>query len=167
MDLVPINNIGPNPNDEERDKRVAAFLSLVGTETKLKEFTVTKKGKKMSLTPEKVTTLVKEPATEVGLKFTKPTDPDSEWYGTAALYLNFFLAFQLRLQELRAEDSNMPINKESGASKVFPVKYGFNESHHIILEGCTFPPEKRSAMAQSLEPATTILCYIKSEPRFK
>lgn len=133
-----------------------------------KEYTFSRLGAKISLKTEDVVKMIDDAAKESGLKFTSPKDPDSEWYGTAAPYLNFFLAFQLRMNELRTGHGTMPIKKENGIAKAFPVsKYGFFGSHHILLEGCTFPPEMRRVMAHSLGPATTLLCYLKSEARFK
>lgn len=119
--------------------------------TAKKEYTFTREGAKLSLKTAAVIKMVEEAAAEAGLKFAPPKSSESEWYGTAAPYLNFFLAFQLRMNELRTGHGSMPIKREGGTAKAFPVsKYGFNGSHHILLEGCTFPPEKRSAMAQSL-----------------
>lgn len=49
------------------------------------------------------------------------------------------------------------------ATKQFPVeKYGLDGSFHNLLEGCTFPPDKESSLAQSLGPMTTLLTYVRS-----
>lgn len=99
-----------------------------------KEYTFSKAGTHVSVKTDIIVKLVAETATEVGHKFAAPTSTDSEWYGTVAPYLNFFLAFQLRMNELRTGHGNMPIKKEGGTSKAFPVsKYGFNGSHHIPI----------------------------------
>lgn len=65
--------------------------------------------------------MVKDAATENGLKFAGPNDKESEWYGTAAPYLNFFVGFKMRMEELRIGHNVMPIKREGGNSKVFPV----------------------------------------------
>lgn len=52
-------------------------------------------------------------------------------------------------------------------SRSFPVdKYGLMRQHHVLLEGSTFPPEKRSSMAQSIGPMTALLCYVRSEEKY-
>ncbi|KAG5870171.1 hypothetical protein JTB14_032463 [Gonioctena quinquepunctata] len=62
----------------------------------------------------------------------------------------------------------MPIIKKGDKSKVFPVStYGLNGSHHVLLEGCTFPPEKRGSMAQSLGPMTSFLLHVRTEETYR
>lgn len=41
-------------------------------------------------------------------------------------------------------------------------KYGLNGSHHILLEGFTYPSERRSAMAQSMGPMTTLYLHVRT-----
>nr|AVR52565.1 NP [Photinus pyralis orthomyxo-like virus 1] len=95
-----------------------------------------------------------------------PKDVDA-WYGTAGPYINFMCGFGLRLKELRLGHNSMPITKENGVRSAFPVSsYGLEGSHHILLEGCTFPPEKRSSIVQSLGPMTVLLCYMKAEGKY-
>ncbi|CAG9814634.1 unnamed protein product [Phaedon cochleariae] len=62
----------------------------------------------------------------------------------------------------------MSVGKEEGKSKTLMVEsYGLHGGHHIILEGCTFPPKKGSSMVQSLGPMTILLCYIWCEPQYR
>ncbi|KAK9880152.1 hypothetical protein WA026_010022, partial [Henosepilachna vigintioctopunctata] len=62
----------------------------------------------------------------------------------------------------------MPIGRNGDSTQSFPVeKYGLNGSHHILLEGCTYPPEKRSSMAQSVGPMTAMLCHIRTEEKYR
>ncbi|KAG5870166.1 hypothetical protein JTB14_032458 [Gonioctena quinquepunctata] len=90
------------------------------------------------------------------------------WYGTAAPYIDFSVGNGLRMNELRLGYNTMPITKEGDKSKVFPVsKYGLNGSHHVLLEGCTFPPEKRGSMAQSLGPMTYFLLHVRTEEKYR
>ncbi|CAG4939126.1 unnamed protein product [Colias eurytheme] len=68
------------------------------------------------------------------------------------------------MKELRLGHDKMPVSKKDDVMQEVPVKkYGLNGAHHILLEGSTFPPEKRSSMAQSMGPMTAYLCMIRSE----
>jgi hypothetical protein len=69
---------------------------------------------------------------------------------------------------LRLGHSNIPVTKQDESTKAFPVsKYGLDGAHHILLEGCTFPPESRSSMVQSLGPMTVFLCMLRTEGKFR
>lgn len=82
----------------------------------------------------------------------------SNWYGTIGPYLDMFSAYALRTNELRLAHNNMPIAKVDGIHKSFPVsKYGLSGAHHVLLEGASFPPERRSSIVQSLGPMTVAL----------
>nr|QMP82373.1 nucleocapsid protein [Lepidopteran orthomyxo-related virus OKIAV1731] len=86
------------------------------------------------------------------------------WYGTMGPYLDMFSAYSLRANELRLGHNNMPITKSEGKHTSFPVsKYGLSGAHHILLEGTSFPPERRSSIVQSLGPMTAWLGMIRSE----
>ncbi|KAG5870170.1 hypothetical protein JTB14_032462 [Gonioctena quinquepunctata] len=90
------------------------------------------------------------------------------WYGTAAPYIDSFVGNGLRMNELRLGHNTMPIIKEGDKSKVFPVgKYGLNGSHHVLLEGYTFPPEKRGSMVQSLGPMTSFLLHVRKGEKYR
>ncbi|CAG9825721.1 unnamed protein product [Phaedon cochleariae] len=132
-----------------------------------KNFTITSLGQTYHVDYEEAMTLVTASATAAGLELKKfDTRSKENWYGTAAPYLDFFVGNALRVTELRI-GHNMPIKKEGDASTTFAVsKYGMNGSHHSLLEGCTYPPEKRGSMAQSLGPMTALLCHIKSEEKY-
>lgn len=89
---------------------------------------------------------------------------DKNWYGTMGPYLDMFSAYALRVNELRLGHNNMPITKQDGIHKSFPVaKYGLSGAHHVLLEGASFPPERRSSIVQSLGPMTAWLCMLRSE----
>ncbi|KOB65068.1 Uncharacterized protein OBRU01_23417, partial [Operophtera brumata] len=102
---------------------------------------------------------------DAGLENKKFEETDeNNWYGTMGPYLDFFAGFGLRMKELHVGHSKMPLTKREGSLVEFPVaKYGINGAHHILLQGCTFPPEKRSSMAQSVGPMTAFLCMVKSD----
>lgn len=96
------------------------------------------------------------------------TEDKSNWFGVSGPYLNFFTGFGLRMKELRIGHSNMPHSKSDDVMKSVPVaKYGLYGCHRILLEGCTFPPEKRSSMSQSLGCMTSLLCYLKSSADYE
>ncbi|KAL1516594.1 hypothetical protein ABEB36_000489 [Hypothenemus hampei] len=113
-------------------------------------------------------TITIEDAIKTGLSFKRydMTDPEN-WYGIAAPYIDFFVANMLRLSELRTGDNLMPITRDGDRIRCFPVeKYELNGGHHILLEGCTFPPEKRGSMAQSVDPMTAML-HIRTEEKYR
>ncbi|CAB3241777.1 unnamed protein product [Arctia plantaginis] len=88
----------------------------------------------------------------------------ANWYGTMGPYLDMFSAYSQRTNELRLGHNNMSISKSNGIHKSFPVsKYGLSGAHHVLLEGTSFPPERRSSIVQSLGPMTAWLGMIRSE----
>ncbi|CAG4969496.1 unnamed protein product [Colias eurytheme] len=91
-------------------------------------------------------------------------DDDENWYGTMGPYLDMFAAFKLRMDELRLGHGTMPITKKDSTHTSFQVsKYGLTGAHHILLEGSSFPPERRSSIVQSLGPMTAFFCMIRTE----
>lgn len=104
-------------------------------------------------------------ATKLGLSYKNFQQGDEEnWYGTMGPYLDMFAAFKLRLDELRLGHGTMPITKKDGVHTSFPVsKYGLSGAHHILLEGSSYPPERRSSIVQSLGPMTVFICMLRSE----
>lgn len=76
--------------------------------------------------------------------------------------ITFMCSHKLRRDELLVGHANMPINKKKDEEKYVSIKqYGLDGPHHILLEGISFPPEKRSSMTQSLGPMTTAIMLSK------
>lgn len=150
-------------------QRKAGTTGNMDKKSDAKDFTVTHLGVNYSVTKEEALKVVEAAAKTVGLVYKKYDTKDKEnWFGVVGPYLNFFAGFQLRSVELRVGHSNMPFKKIQGVSQSYPVfKYGINGGHHILLEGCTYPPEKRSSMAQSLGPLTVLLCYIQADKMYE
>ncbi|CAH2088479.1 unnamed protein product [Euphydryas editha] len=100
-----------------------------------------------------------------GLEYKNYTmDNKENWYGTKGPYFDMFAAFKLRLDELRLGHGTMPITKKDGTHTSFQVsKYGLTGAHHTLLEGSSFPPERRSSIVQILGPMTAFLCLISTE----
>lgn len=95
-------------------------------------------------------------------------DSEENWYGTMGPYLHMFAAFKLRMDELRLGHGTMPITKKDGTHTSFQVsKYGLTGAHHILLEGSSFPPERRSSIVQSLGPMTAFLCMVRTEGMYR
>lgn len=46
-------------------------------------------------------------------------------------------------------------------------QYGLTPAHHVLLEGSTYKPERRSAMAQTLGPLTAVLAAYKSRDPYR
>lgn len=123
------------------------------------------RGQDYSLTNERVKTMWLTTLKINGLEYKdfSPTD-NANWYGTMGPYLDMFAAYPLRANELRLGHNNMPITKIDGVHKSFPVsKYGLSGAHHVLLEGTSFPPERRSSIVQSLGPMTAWLCMLRSD----
>jgi len=134
-----------------------------------KSFSITSRGINHTIQFDDAETACKDAATKADLVFKRyqPNDPEN-WYGTAAPYLDFFTAHGLRITELRVGHKNMPLSKVGDKSTAFQVeKYGINGSHHVLLEGSTYPPEKRGSMAQSVGPLTALLCHIRTEDKYR
>lgn len=89
------------------------------------------------------------------LRYTPPKNRETDhWWGTAAPFLTFLAAHKLRRNELRVGHSKMPISKGKDPKFVNVSGWGLDAAHHILLEGISYPPDKKSAMAQSLGPMT-------------
>lgn len=89
------------------------------------------------------------------LRYTPPKNRETDhWWGTAAPFLTFLAAHKLRRNELRVGHSKMPISKGKDPKFVNVSGWGLDTAHHILLEGISYPPDKKSAMAQSLGPMT-------------
>lgn len=43
----------------------------------------------------------------------------------------------------------------------------FDGYHHVLLEGCTFPPEKQGPMAQSLGPMTVFIKLLRTDGKYR
>lgn len=58
----------------------------------------------------------------------------------------------------------MPITKMGGIVKECKTsEYGLNMAHHVLLEGCSFPPERKSSLAQSLGPLTALIMLSRAQ----
>lgn len=135
------------------------------TKTEGKAFKFTIGGKGFTVAKDVAMTEVAKAFKENGFEYKKfsTEDPDN-WYGMAGPYIDFFVGFDYRLQELRMGHGEMSIRKEADGkeTKFMVSKYGILPNHHILLEGIGFPPEKRASMAQSMGPLTALLCYLRT-----
>lgn len=147
---------------------VCVVCETVAKANDKKMYTITSMGKTYTISVSDATKIIEEAAKDAELEFKRYNMTDKEnWYGTAAPYIDFFLGNGLRITELRIGHTNMPISKQNDQTKCFPVeKYGFNGSHHVLLEGSTFPPEKRCSMAQSVGPGTAMLLHIRTDAKY-
>nr|QMP82326.1 nucleocapsid protein [Phasmatodean orthomyxo-related virus OKIAV172] len=132
------------------------------------DFKVQMQGVEYTKGREDIYHIVGTVAHEEGIPFGKYENNNAaNWYGIAGPLLNFLGGFALRRKELRLGHHTMPIEKRGNIERVVNLaQYGLYGAHHILCEGVTFPPEKRSSMAQSVGPMTSLLCYLKSDRRF-
>lgn len=127
------------------------------------DFSITIGGMRFEITREAALKAIETAAKEQKLQF-KEFDRagDESWYGTASPYLNFFVGFFQRATELRMGHGKFVVGKTNEKIKTEDVShYGLMAKHHVFLEGLTIPPEKRSAMAQSLGAMTMVICLFK------
>lgn len=117
----------------------------------------------LNMTLCEIAAIMVETFTAFKLKYLKPKDGEkNHWFGVIAPLLTFLCAHKLRRDELRVGHGNMPVNKTKEEEKYVTVKsYGLEGPHHILLEGISFPPEKRSSMTQSLGLMTTAIMLSK------
>nr|QMP82155.1 nucleocapsid protein [Siphonapteran orthomyxo-related virus OKIAV157] len=91
-----------------------------------------------------------------------------EWFGIAGPIFNFLTGFNLRWRELRLGHDEIPFKKEDGNVHSYPIStFGLKRSHGLLLEGCRFPPERRSSMIQSLGPMTLLVSYLLAKPGYE
>jgi hypothetical protein len=150
-----------NINRQRQKNSTTNMISKTATTA----FKIRYKGKDYPLTTARVEKLWLDITRANNLIYKNYDPQDKEnWYGTMGPYLDMFAAYALRVNELRLGHNNMPISKADGVHKSFPVtKYGLSGAHHVLLEGTSFPPERRSSIVQSLGPMTAWLCMIRSE----
>ncbi|CAG4981850.1 unnamed protein product [Colias eurytheme] len=128
-------------------------------------YKITFRGSEYSLDTQQVKKLWVDILKRNGLVYKDfiPTDKEN-WFGTMGPYLDMFSAFALRVNELRLGHTKMPLGKIDDTQRFFPVsKYGLSGAHHVLLEGTSFPPERRSSIVQSIGPMTAWICMLRSE----
>lgn len=85
------------------------------------------------------------------------------------LEMSFMSCFKHRMDEVRSGVGKFPIGM-SGVNTLMAdlTQFGLNSSHHIHCEGITYPPMKRSSIAQSVGPMTQLimLYQARKNPRF-
>lgn len=86
-----------------------------------------------------------------------------------APYLTFMSCFKHRMDEVRSGVGKFPIGM-AGVNTLMAdlTQFGLNSSHHIHCEGITYPPMKRSSIAQSVGPLTQLIMLnqARKNPRF-
>lgn len=152
-------------------KRTTAngFNSNAARKIQTASFTITSKGVQVSKPNDTIIKAWDDAVTKFGLVYKKfnPNDGDN-WLGKMGPYLNFSGAFVLRLNELRRGHSLMQLEKRNNKSYATRVSsYGLQGMHHILLEGITYPPERRSSMAQGMGPMAAFFCMLRSKSPYR
>ncbi|KAK4882280.1 hypothetical protein RN001_005599 [Aquatica leii] len=127
-------------------------------------------GKEYSLTFEEADKIYMREVEIQGLVYRKYDLKDgANWYGTMGPYLELTGAFALRMKEVRLGHGKMPIGRNNAGDVVQcnVSEYGLSGAHHILLSGSTFPPERRTSMAQSLGPMTILLSMIRTQATYR
>lgn len=131
--------------------------------------TVTCMGKDYNITYTDVTTFMKEHAATLQLEYTQSNRADNNhWYGIANPLFNILSAFKMRFDEIRVGVSRIPVRKRGNVIDYVDIaQYGLTPAHHVLLEGSTYKPERRSAMAQTLGPLTAVIAAYKSRDPYR
>lgn len=156
-------------NIKRQKAREPNKVANMETKSKKTSFKIVSAGEEIPMTHAVASKIWDDVIEAVGLTYKNflPGDPEN-WYGTMGPYLDMFCSFSLRMNELRLGHNNFPISKVDGTHKSFPfTKYGLSGAHHILLEGASFPPERRSSIVQSLGPMTVWLCMLRSEGMYR
>ena len=73
----------------------------------------------------------------------------NHWYGMISPFLTFMTAFPLRMNEVRTGCDQFTVGKSNNRIQTVRVnQYGLDGKHHLLLDGITYPPVKKSAMVQ-------------------
>lgn len=89
--------------------------------------------------------------------------PAKQWAGVMAPYVAYCFGFNMRMKELRLGHHGYSVSSRAGNEEKTPdglgrvSKFGLEPRHHVLLEGCTFPPEIQSSMAQTLGSMTVCI----------
>lgn len=85
---------------------------------------------------------------KLGINETDPSyTPLGKWTGVMAPYVAYCFGFNLRMKELRLGHHGYSVSTRPGAEERNAdgmgrvSKFGLEPRHHVLLEGCTFPPE--------------------------
>ncbi|CAB3223631.1 unnamed protein product [Arctia plantaginis] len=107
---------------------------------------------------------MKGKASALGLEYTPSNRLHIyQWCCNANALFNIFSAFKMRYDEIRVGVSKIPVGKRGNTTDYVDVsQYGLTPAHHVLLEGSTYKPERRSAMAQTLGPLTALMAAYKS-----
>jgi len=92
-----------------------------------------------------------------------------EWVGVMTPFLAFSAAFMKRMAEVRGGCLYLPVGKDGDQMTVIDIhQFLLDASHQVLLDGITFPPSLKSAMAQSLGPMTqAIMLYrTRHQPQY-
>lgn len=119
---------------------------------------------------EQVAEILKKTVEMFKLTYNKPGANDNRhWWGTMAPILSIGSLFKVRKDELRVGHNKMAvgIDPQGNMKTVNISSWGLGPEHHILLEGITMPPSKRSAIAQSLGPMTSLISLAKQKGQEK
>lgn len=127
------------------------------------QLVVTVEGQAFSLSSVDAAKLVKILMSLYDLHYEYVGANPPKWYGVAAPFLTFMSAFNNRINEVRTGCDTMPISKSATETKAIKVsQYGLSPAHHCLLDGISFPPHKRSSLAQSIGPMTQLIMVHRS-----
>lgn len=105
--------------------------------------------------------ILKAIRTKYGLEFDR--NATNRWIGVWTSITGIIAAYDGRRKEIRVGSSAFKMSQEMFTSL---EDMGLTKTHEVLLEGVTFPPEKKSSIAQSLGCMTQCLMLIYSDDKF-
>lgn len=126
-------------------------------------FTIKLHGVIKEVPKEDAMNLVRDIFRMYGLEYTQAPFP-APWIGMMAPYITFMSCFKHRFDEVRNGVSKFEIGKNQVGDTLLADlgQFGINSSHHIHCEGITYPPTKRSSIAQSIGPLAQLVLLNQS-----
>lgn len=149
-----------NINDGIRINEVVFAAYSTSKRSAIKSIRTMVEKEEIDTAGEEIQTTLKEIAQKNGLEFKKFSDGDpADWYWIADLMFSYLISFGLKMEELFLGHSTIGGGKKELAEV---REYGLSGVHHILLEGISFPPEKRAMMMKNLGEMTVLLSYMES-----
>ena len=128
------------------------------------EYKLTYKGSEASANRLVADNVVMKNFKDGGFEYTKGAD----WLGVVNPMMCFLSGHALRRRELRIGQARVVVGKTTIDDLEVPIsEFGLSGVHTILLEGCTFPPEKRSSIAQIIGAITALTWMMKTPALYR
>lgn len=100
------------------------------------------------------------------LQYILESQNKDHWYGMIAPLMTYIVAFNLRMNEVRVGCGQFTVvKKDSKTLNIRTSEYRLIGKHQILLDGITYPPDKRASMAQSMGPMTQLISLARAKAK--